>query len=44
MKAKRGSKPKAAKKSKPRDLSTLDRSARRVKGGIRATRGRSKRI
>lgn len=36
MKAKRGAKSKTAKKSSTRDLSPLDRSTRRVKGGARA--------
>jgi len=44
MKAKKGTKRKTGKKSGTRDLSPLDRSSRRVKGGVRAIPGRSKRI
>jgi hypothetical protein len=44
MKAKRGAKRKAGKKASTRDLGALDRSARKVKGGARATSARSKRL
>ena len=42
MKAKRGAKRKTAKKSSTRDLSPLDRGARRVKGGARRGPGTKK--